>query len=77
VEEDLINWNFSINFGNIQPKASNQSSTFYIGAKQPCQIKFEAMIFANNLPDPIILPFSINIETEIKSLDVKKIIDLN
>lgn len=70
VESTKYGWKLSAGFGNIQPKASNQSDVFYIGANKPCELKLEATVYADNLPDPLIFPLSININTRITQLDV-------
>lgn len=77
VENTKNSWNLSAVFGNIQPRASSQSDVFYVGASQPCNLKLEATVFADNLPNPLIFPLSINIETETDVLDVTKLKDID
>lgn len=70
VESHRDNWRLVAQFGNIQPKASKWSNrVFYIGAMKPLKLEFEAVIYADNLPEPISVPLSINILTETKYLN--------
>lgn len=77
VEKGKNYLNLSAKFGNIQPKASNKSDNFFIGASKPCKLEVEAIVYANNLPEPLVFPLSINIKTETEKLDVEKLKDMD
>ena len=76
IESTKYIWKLSASFGNIQPKASSQSDVFYIGAYKPCKLKLEIAVFADNLPDPLIFPLTIDVKTETASLDTSKFIHI-
>lgn len=64
-------WLLKADFGNIQPGATIFCKNgFYIGAIESCRIKLDGVIYADNLHKPIIVPLSIDIETETKKLDI-------
>lgn len=52
VEDHSTRWTISVEFGNIQPKATSWSTgVFYIGSSKPYMIKFDALIYADNLSE--------------------------
>ncbi len=77
VEITKYYWKLSANFGNIQPKASNQSDVFYIGTTKPCDLKLDANVYADNLPDPLLLSLNLKINTQIQKLDTTKLSNLD
>ncbi len=63
-------WTLTARFGGIQPKATAWSSRFYVGGNIPYRLRLEAKIFADNLPEPTIVPLQMNIATRNFLLDV-------
>jgi len=63
IHEDA--WSFEVSFGKIQPRDTKWSEdVLYIGAMEPFQLNMTASIFADNLPEPLKVPLSIQIKTE-------------
>lgn len=77
VENSTFSWNLSAYIGNIQPKASSHSDVFYVGSSKSCSLKFEAMVFADNLPEPLKFPLLININTKDVPFDVSDLLKIN
>jgi hypothetical protein len=67
-------WKVIVDFGNIQPKATMLSDTFYLGATQPIKIQLESLVYADNLPDPVQGPLTVDITVENQEMDVKKLL---
>jgi hypothetical protein len=69
-------WLISADFGTVQPKANVFSDyTFLVGGSKPCTLELQAILGADNLPQPSTFPLVINIRTRKKSLSVKEVID--
>lgn len=67
-------WLISADFGDIRPKEEIWSSDFFcIGAYAAHELKFEGLIFADNIVEPINLPLSIIFEVDTKDLDIEKL----
>ena len=49
-------------FGSIQPKARSWSGIFHVGAMDDCSSSFEALIYADNLPEPLRVPLTLSIQ---------------
>ncbi|MEL6440342.1 MAG: ATP-binding protein [Cyanobacteria bacterium J06621_8] len=61
-------WTLSINLGNIQPKSSVWlSEPFFLGAIKQEQFEAEAVIYADNIPDPQQVNLKIDFTVENKS----------
>lgn len=61
-------WTLTVNFGNVQPKSCVWSDEpFYIGSTQRDQLEMEAVIYADNLPEPQKVILTIDFETEKRS----------
>ena len=69
-------WLLSINFGSIQPKAEEWiAEKILIGSRKPQEVHCDAVIFADNTPDPIRIPLCIRFRTEdllLKLSDLEK-----
>jgi len=58
-------WLITINFGNIQPKAEDWlEEPIFIGSRKPQDIQFDAIIYADNAPNPIHVPLCIHFRTD-------------
>jgi hypothetical protein len=65
IVKDISYLTISTKIGNIQPKAEVWSaSDFYIYSSKPHKLEFEALIFADNLPQPFSSTLLINIKIE-------------
>lgn len=72
VERDQ-DWHLSVNFGNVQPKATAQSDKFYIGSRIRQNININAFIYADNLSDPVQVALTIHFQIEEGHLSVEKL----
>lgn len=46
-------WTLTVNFGNVQPKSSIWlNEPFFLGSTQQEELKIEAFIYADNIPEP-------------------------
>ena len=57
-------YDIQVDFGNVQPKADSLSQVLYVGAEQTMQLDIEGIVYADNLPDPVRIPLTVNIETQ-------------
>jgi len=58
-------WTLTIHFGNVQPKSSVWADEpFYIGSSAEKSLELEAVIYADNLPDPQKVKLTIEFEIE-------------
>lgn len=58
-------WSMIINFGNVQPKSSIWlDKPFYLGSKKIEHLELDALIFANNIPEPQKVKLTVNFEVE-------------
>ena len=58
-------WTLTIHFGNVQPKSSVWADEpFYIGSNAEEFLELEAVIYADNLPDPPKVKLTIEFEIE-------------
>lgn len=78
VEKQSNGWIIKCKIGNIQPRAINWSeNVFYVGSNEKTELKLEAKIYADNLPEPLNNQFSIKINTMKKQLDLTKLVDMD
>ena len=68
-------WEISLILGNIQPKATAWSEVFYIACDQQRSIELEALVYADNLPDPLRVPLLISIEPVERSMTLQELLD--
>jgi len=61
------------NIGNIQPKDIAWSDELFIGAKANTTINCSALLFANNLSNPVTKQLAVKIEVEYRSVSAKDI----
>jgi hypothetical protein len=67
-------WSLTVQFGNIQPKASAWSfGSFHIGATKNTKLDLSAVIYADNVSDPVIIPLTINIEVAERKLELTEL----
>jgi hypothetical protein len=58
-------WTLTVHFGNVQPKSSVWADEpFYIGCSAEKSLELEAVIYADNLPDPGKVKLTIEFESE-------------
>jgi hypothetical protein len=58
-------WTLEVELGNIQPKAQVWSNDeFYIGMQEDATKEFHATLYADNLPNPIVVPLHLEFECE-------------
>jgi len=58
-------WTITVHFGNVQPKSSVWADEpFYIGSTTEKSLELEAVIYADNLPDPGKVKLTIEFEIE-------------
>lgn len=58
-------WTLTVHFGNVQPKSSVWADEpFYIGSSAEKSLELEAVIYADNLPDPQKVKLTIEFEIE-------------
>lgn len=68
------NWEISVDFGNIQPKATAWVGTFFIGSPETRTVEFEALIYEDYLPEPLRIPLTVSIKTRHQPITVEKLI---
>jgi hypothetical protein len=73
VSEREAGWEISAKIGSIQPKADAWSEEFYVGSMTPCSIDLEALIYADNLPDPLTVPLTLSITAHKRDITVEEI----
>ena|SRR5688500_11937207 len=73
VDNSKENWRLIAKFGNIQPGATYVSDKFFIGSRHPCEINIEPVIYADNIPKPIVVSLTIKIETKNRELESSEI----
>ena len=65
IDKNGTGWVITINFGSIQPKAEDWlEEPIFIGSKKPQDVRFDAIIYADNAPDPIHVPLCIRFSTD-------------
>lgn len=65
IDKNGAGWLIVINFGNIQPKAEDWlEEPIFIGSKKPQDVRFDAIIYADNAPNPIHVPLCIHFSTD-------------
>jgi hypothetical protein len=61
-------WTLTVHFGNVQPKSYGWADEpFYIGSSTQESLELEAIIYADNLPDPPKVKLTIEFEIENRS----------
>jgi len=61
-------WTITVHFGNVQPKSSVWADEpFYIGSTTEKSLELEAVIYADNLPEPGKVKLTIEFEIENRS----------
>jgi hypothetical protein len=68
-------WIINLKFGDVQPKASIWlNDPFYIGSIGAEQLQMNALVYADNLPNPRSIPLLVSFETEFKpSLTIQQL----
>lgn len=65
IEKNGAGWLIIINFGNIQPKAEDWlEEPIFIGSRKPQDVRFDAIIYADNAPNPLHVPLCIHFSTD-------------
>lgn len=65
VVDHVSQWTLTVHFGNVQPKSSVWADEpFYIGSNAEEFLELEAVIYADNLPDPPKVKLTIEFEIE-------------
>lgn len=63
------NWTFTGSLGSLQPKDQLlHDEAIYLGSDEPMVLNLEALIFADNLPEPIKVPLLVEIEVAVRDL---------
>jgi hypothetical protein len=73
-------WHILAELGSVQPKAAVWSGIFYVGSRKPDPIELEAVVYADNLPDPLKVSLTITIIAKKQSIsmeELKEIADEN
>ncbi len=64
IDKNGAGWLITINFGNIQPKAEDWlEEPIFIGSRKPQDVRFDAIIYADNAPNPLHVPLCIHFST--------------
>lgn len=64
VDKNGAGWLIKINFGNIQPKAEDWlEDPIIMGSRKPQDVRFDAIIYADNAPNPLHVPLCIHFST--------------
>jgi hypothetical protein len=67
VEHHGKGWSLTAKFGNVQPKSYVWASEpFYVGSMSQNELKFEAFIYADNLPEPQKVPLIVRFNIILK-----------
>lgn len=65
IKKNGAGWLITINFGNIQPKAEDWlEEPIFIGSRKPQDVRFDAIIYADNAPNPLHVPLCIHFSTD-------------
>lgn len=65
IDKNGAGWLITINYGSIQPKAEDWlNEPIYLGSRINQDVQFEAMIYADNAPNPIRVPMCLYFHTE-------------
>lgn len=65
VDKNGAGWLIKINFGNIQPKAEDWlEDPIIMGSRKPQDVRFDAIIYADNAPNPLHVPLCIHFNTD-------------
>jgi Schlafen, AlbA_2 len=68
-------WHINANLGKIQPKETIWvESKVYFGAIQSCEIDMNALLYADNLPEPISTKLIVEVKAERKKVDFEETI---
>jgi hypothetical protein len=71
VEYHGTKWTLEAEFGSIQPKARIWSNgELFIGAHERSTKELQALLYADNLPNPIVIPLHLEFELEAVSVDI-------
>lgn len=74
IERKGAGWLLSIKFGNVQPKAEGWLvEPILVGCRKTKEIHFDAVIFADNAPNPIHVPMSIGFTVENINKELREI----
>ena len=77
IENHGAKWTIEADFGNVQPKAQVWSNgVIFIGCKENVTREFHASLYADNLPNPIIIPLSLYFEPETEIIALEDIENL-
>lgn len=64
IDKNGAGWLITVNFGNIQPKAEDWlEEPIFIGSRKPQKVQFDAVIYADNAPNPIRITLCIDFHT--------------
>lgn len=66
----------SILFGNIQPGAASRSHDLYIGSAKTQHMVIEGLVFADNLPQPVQVHLTFNINTQEHDISFEKLYEI-
>lgn len=65
-------WLIKVLFGNVQPgQVTEDECSFYFGASRSSVLKFDGVIFSDEIPEPIRFPMSITIDATEKDVDIE------
>lgn len=65
IDKNGDGWLITITFGSIQPKAEDWlEEPIFIGSRKSQDVHFEAVIYADNAPDPIRVPLCVHFQVE-------------
>ena len=71
IQKRGLNHDIWIDFGNVQPKSSAWSDAIYVGAQSACMLNMEAVIYADNLSDPVRTDLSLSIATREQTMSIE------
>ncbi len=74
IEKYNNHWELNVNFGDVLPGSKVWTTTpIYIGGGIALDVKFDVMIYARNLPEPVRMPVSVEIEAETRPMELRDV----
>jgi hypothetical protein len=69
-------WEISAEVGDIQPKADGWSEAFNIGSVKPCAVEMEALVFADELSEPLKVALKLSIAVRERNVSLEELVSI-
>jgi hypothetical protein len=72
IERYAKSWLIQVRIGNVQPgQIAKDDCALYFGSPRSCVLKFDGVIFSDEIPEPIRFPMSIAVDATEKHVDIE------